>query len=1119
MSESYSIFARLKAVDDGFSSTIQSASGSIGGLESRIKSGIGFGVLTGIGQKCFSTLSQGFSTLTSHIGAGIARYDTINNFPKIMQKVGFSAKESDKAIKRLTDGVDGLPTALDDVVSSAQQLALMNGDLSKSSDLAIALNDAFLASGSSSADASRGLTQYTQMMSKGKVDQQSWNTLLETMSPALTQVAKSFGYTGESAKTKLYEALKSGKVTFSDFSDQLIKLDGGVNGFAAQAKTSSTGIATSFKNIGTSVTKGIANAIKEANSTLEKQGLPTIQERLDSIKQAVNNTFKTLISSDAFKSIVSGISSAFDWIKNNVPKVISAITPYIKVLVDTAKDVGGAFKDAFSAVFDSATDMDNARSGAEKLRAALKPLADVLKAVAGVIKDHAAQIGSLISKLPALIAIVLTFKAAWKGVGTVVGIVSGVFKTVSSTISVVKSAVKGLSSVAQGAAGVFERLSGKTSSSSKTFDSMRASVKKYKTDVSGAAGTTEGFAGKLSGALGVIGLVGAGVGIAATAIYNYRKSIEDTMEKQYGLGESAKNLKTDIDNLKTSYDEMEKSRQNSFGSIDTEYDSIGTLKEQYNRLIGENGKVKTGYEDRAKAIKEKIAEILGVEVSAVDQTINKHGELSDSLDQLVEKKKLEAKLDAAYDSYVAAEQKKKEAIDAQTKAYEEMQTQMGKVQELRDKIAQVVEANRTSERPDTTRLSALQQELSVAEGGLSDLQAAYKQTSDVTGSCQTQIDNYNNLITASTKGNAKEQADAWIMYQQNLKSASSSTVEELQIQKDKTQSAWTAMQAAVENGSIKSTDVRVSEAKRANELAGAELDKAVAKAEKSGEDLPTSVKTGIDTTKQSAVDAADVTRKETQAKIDLLNGGPAGSNLVSSTAGAIMNNIFKTNNAAGNVKSGITGIFDSIANVTSAQGAPVVHGLARGMYSRKGETDRAGSNIGNSAARSMDASDRSYTSGSNIGWGLIKGMNSTINGIWNKACKLATTALTGISTTVEEGSPSKVTRRTGRWTGIGLALGMIDKVKQVKAAGQKLGNAATRSIDMGNVIAFPDLQMPKQSQISAIGKELSSGYSYGINADQTITVPLYLNDEKFAEATVSANQRAAYSEYQRKRVI
>lgn len=205
--------------------------------------------------------SAAFDALKSSVGDAVSRFDTMQKFPKVMQALGFSAGDSTKSIKKLSDGIEGLPTKLDDVVSQTQQLTSITGDLNKSTDTVLALNNAFLASGASTEDANRGMIQYNQMLAKGTVDLQSWRSLQETMPLGLQKTAEAMGFTGKTAQQDLYAALQDGKVTFDQFNDQLIKLGTGTGQLATLAKQNSSGIATSFGNLRNAISKGMANTL------------------------------------------------------------------------------------------------------------------------------------------------------------------------------------------------------------------------------------------------------------------------------------------------------------------------------------------------------------------------------------------------------------------------------------------------------------------------------------------------------------------------------------------------------------------------------------------------------------------------------------------------------------------------------------------------------------------------------------------------------------------------------------------------------------------------------------------------------------------------------------------
>src|SRR5690606_13403096 len=207
-------------------------------------------------------------------------------FPAVMEQIGFSTEESRKAIQRLSDGVQGLPTTLDSVAKTAQRIAVMTGDLEGAVETTLALNNAFIASGASVADAERGLEQYLQMLATGTVDLQSWRTLQETMGVALNDLAKAFGFAGKSAQNDLYEALKSGEITFEEFNQKLIELSNQTGGFADRARTAAGGIRTAWTNINTAVARAVSRRFGETAGEPAAAALQNIEGVSKNIQDA-----------------------------------------------------------------------------------------------------------------------------------------------------------------------------------------------------------------------------------------------------------------------------------------------------------------------------------------------------------------------------------------------------------------------------------------------------------------------------------------------------------------------------------------------------------------------------------------------------------------------------------------------------------------------------------------------------------------------------------------------------------------------------------------------------------------------------------------------------------------
>lgn len=300
-SQSGNGFIKLK---DHIASSSQKAKESASGFD-KLKASIkNFSA----GAVAFKTVSAGLDLMKSSLDKAIDRFDTLQRFPKVMQSLGHSSKDVAQSTKLLSEGIEGLPTTLDTVVATTQKLTSMTGDLKQSTKLTIALNNAFLASGASTEDASRGLQQYTQMLSAGKVDMQSWKTLQETMPYALQKTAESFGFAGASAQKDFYAALQSGQITFQDFSKRLIELNKGTNGFAEMAKKNSEGIKTSFGNIVNAVAKGIANVIDAFDKMSKAVTGKSIAQNLDGIKSVVNNVFKAIV--DSIRAVTPVVKTA-----------------------------------------------------------------------------------------------------------------------------------------------------------------------------------------------------------------------------------------------------------------------------------------------------------------------------------------------------------------------------------------------------------------------------------------------------------------------------------------------------------------------------------------------------------------------------------------------------------------------------------------------------------------------------------------------------------------------------------------------------------------------------------------------------------------------------------------
>lgn len=313
MAESFSVEAILTATDKNMTSTMNKAIGACQSFGDRVKS-----IVAGVG--ITKAIGATMNVLSSSFDGAINRFDTMQSYPKVMKSLRFSIEQSQKSVAKLNQSVQGLPTNLADVVTTSKSLAAVTSNIDKATDTTIALNHAFLASGSSSEDASRGLQQYSQMLAKGTVDMQSWRTLQETMAPALTKVAKKLGITSGNAN-ELYDALQNGTITFDQFNDAMIECDTETGGFAETALEASKGIKTSMTNIKSAVQNLEQGFLSAMNNMLKSKAMGGLVDNLEKIKSKIYDFRNSIMESkddgltwDFKPGVLENVSKAMDWL-------------------------------------------------------------------------------------------------------------------------------------------------------------------------------------------------------------------------------------------------------------------------------------------------------------------------------------------------------------------------------------------------------------------------------------------------------------------------------------------------------------------------------------------------------------------------------------------------------------------------------------------------------------------------------------------------------------------------------------------------------------------------------------------------------------------------------------
>lgn len=300
----------------GLKNNVDKVTGSIGNSFKSIRN-----IVAGLG---IASLIK--STILSNVDAAIKRVDTLSNYSRVMSNLGAGSVQANASIQKLSNKLIGLPTTLDDASGAVQRFTSVNSNISRSTDMFLALNNAILAGGASSEIQKSALEQLSQSYAKGKPDMFEWRSAMTAMPAQMKQVAEAMGFVNASA---LGEALRNGTVSMDQFMDTIMKLNTqGINGyqsFEEQARNATGGIATSIANMRTAIVRGMADVMNTIGQSNIAGFFTNIAKAINScIPYVVAFTKVVMVAVGYLTALFGGkskkLSSSFGGVSNNAKK-------------------------------------------------------------------------------------------------------------------------------------------------------------------------------------------------------------------------------------------------------------------------------------------------------------------------------------------------------------------------------------------------------------------------------------------------------------------------------------------------------------------------------------------------------------------------------------------------------------------------------------------------------------------------------------------------------------------------------------------------------------------------------------------------------------------------------
>lgn len=646
-----------------------------------------------------------------------------------------------------------------------------------------------------------------------------------------------------------------------------------------------------------------------------------------------------------------------------------------------------------------------------------------------------------------------------------------------------------------------------------------------------------------SNAIGII------VGLAATlvgSLWSIASANDEAKESQDKLNEAHEQAQEEIKELKDANDEYVQSKKDAVSEVESEFQYYDDLWGELQGIVNQNGKVKKGYEDRAKFITNELSRVTGDEITWNGNVIQSYKDLKSSMDDALESKKALALLSATEDSYQTAVSGLAGAKADSVNQYAIVRENKNDVSKARDSVNSlqmhdtkaenvawwayenknidkhtlgVISANAKGEKVDKEELDVAQSRikaletaydqelenrknvLSQKESVLKDAEAKYKTYQDKIVNYNTTIQNFENLTAANAKGNTEEIKAAMSDLSNNIVTYTTGNKDALEQQVNDFRTNAENLRTAYKDGVEGVTKDQVEEAEELQERAEIELAKY--------NDMYGTV-AAIATGKADEINAQQ--QKIKNGFIDAETG--SRESLENQLANFTANyELLKT--AMDENQPGVTQkMVDNARELVNKATVELNKLEPNGEKAGKNGTESTSKGIGDKDAnKKVDDSckslvnrifdnfsgvyDKFYEEGKNLVQGYMDGAGSLSDKLFKSVEGLAGLSLSTLKKTQDSRSPSRKTRKLGRYFGEGYRLGIADEIAETQKTVRSLTSRALSAVE-GDPIGsinnkFADIRT--QSQNATVNGQMLKAVTNSPTIEIQFTGDVHINND------------------------
>lgn len=547
--------------------------------------------------------------------------------------------------------------------------------------------------------------------------------------------------------------------------------------------------------------------------------------------------------------------------------------------------------------------------------------------------------------------------------------------------------------------------------------------------------------------------------------------------------------------------ETQAARQDEVAGIQTQFGYYQQLWDELQGIVDQNGKIKEGYEERAAFITSTLSEALGVDIETTDGVIQKYGELTQSIDQVIQKKKAEAILSAYEDDYTTAIKNQTQAAKEVSRTFDDYSEALRASEEATRKLEDATASMTTEQAAGSFEIMRLQQAQMEADAELLEAEKAFDNAKTASNEYLTTISNYEAAMGAVESGSEnaalsvlalandmkrageaseealKEQAESFLQSYDDMRAAAaekgSGVTNEMVTQ---ARIMWLMAQIEYEKGSTNNIASIEAYQNEINQLLGnsGNPEAAAQEAKETTEAATNALQEGKEPVKQAAKDTIEGGVSEGAAEADT-STVPAqkGKEAADSTANSVNSGKTAINEAAKSAVNEInTGASTTdTTTVPSSKGSEATQSLIDALHANSNAVLTAAASLGGQIPQGLNGMDMlSATAGfgNNVGFGLSSSLSGQAPVVQAAASGLENAALSGLSSANVSGQAQAM----GSQIANALANGIVGGSGSVNAAASTLGGNAA--------VALSNVKLSEKGKQE--GKKLGDGLKSGIDS-------------------------------------